>query len=783
MQRREFLRNTALTIGSLPLLSKINFAATGTKTVNLVSNGKAATIIAVPTNSDDDEKLAAADLVEYIEKISGVKLETATVDAGGVEAFIQKMKGQSTIPLFLGSNVLPLLQKEMGDHAKTRGAFALKVDKDSIMIAGAGEGTYYGVMELLEQWGVRWVMPGDLGTVIPSLKTLAVAEQTTVQAPSFPSRWFQMPNKDWQQRVRCGGDYYQGAHGIPAPPYKLNNKTGEYEPAENAKYYALINGQRKGHQLDVSKPWVIEYAANAVVEMRKAGRGPVIGMGPADGGGFCECDECKALDAGDYDPFSGEVSVTDRYIWFFNQVLAKVLPQYPDTKLAFYIYHTYMRPPLREKPHPHIQGALATIGLDRIHGFSNPVAPEKSYAKTLFEQWGKLIPDLYDRSYWSNLSDPGNVFILINRLRDEIPQEHALGVKGFRQETFANYATAFPSMYIAAKLMWNHKADVDALLQDVCEKYFGPAQKPMHEYITMMDTALRDGDYCTGSAWDIPHFYPPQLRAQAKVLLAQATRRVEGKNDYADRVTLISQAFELTDHFCGMMEARAALDFQKANDDLIKMDAVANKLMAYKPVPMLLDGRHSTYLNYMRRFFRPATEQAYARISGGNELIAAAPDEWEFQIDPLHTGEDIGLWRNDITGGNWQKIKTSSSSWSNQGLRYYKGIAWYRTVLNIPEKFAGKRIFLWCGGVDETAKVWINGKVIGISPGASFYPFEMDATPAARPGDNVITFCVSNEVVNELGTGGIVAPVILYMPAKGKNAVLENMRELKPTFP
>jgi hypothetical protein len=35
-----------------------------------------------------------------------------------------------------------------------------------------------------------------------------------------------------------------------------------------------------------------------------------------------------------------------------------------------------MRPPKREKPHPHIQGALAPIALVRVHGFSNPVAPE-----------------------------------------------------------------------------------------------------------------------------------------------------------------------------------------------------------------------------------------------------------------------------------------------------------------------------------------------------------------------------------------------------------------------
>mgnify|MGYP003347189473 CR=1 FL=1 len=38
--------------------------------------------------------------------------------------------------------------------------------------------------------------------------------------------------------------------------------------------------------------------------------------------------------------------------------------------------------------------------------------------------------------------------------------------KGWRVETFPNYAAQFPSMYVAAKLMWNHHADVDALRLD-----------------------------------------------------------------------------------------------------------------------------------------------------------------------------------------------------------------------------------------------------------------------------------------------------------------------------
>ena len=758
------------------LLPGLSSAAT------LIKDGQPIAVVALPAEPDEHETLALEDLTEHIRKMSGAELETATVDAKDVGAFLAKSKAAGRVPIFIGRNVFERLAKTKPDTA-VRGSFVLQVDRDAVMIAGVQEGTYYGVIELLEQLGCRWFTPGDLGTVIPQLKTIEVRRQRTEQQPSFPSRWFQMPHRDWQKRMRCGGPVFPGAHGIPAPRVKVNKATGEIEPVEYAEWFALRDGKRTPRQHCVSNPKLIEYAADQVKQRRQAGKGPIIGMGPNDGSGFCECDGCRALDGDDFDPFSNEASVTDRYIWFFNQVLKRVDDECPDTKLAFYIYHSYMRPPTRWKPDPRIMGALAPIALDRVHGFSNPIAPEKSYARWLYQEWGKIMPELYDRGYWSNLACPGFPFIIVHRLRDEIPACHELGVKGWRVETFPNYGPQFPSMYVAGKLMWNHKTDVDALLEDCCVKYFGPASGPMGQYIVLMDAALRDGDYCTGSAWDMPHFYPAPLRTKARALLDEGRKQARGRGIYEQRVGMITQTFHMLEAFCAMMDARVQVDFAKAKAELDRMDAVANELMSHEPVPMLSAGRFSTYVNYTRRFFRPCTEQGYQRVTNGNRLAAAAQDEWQFQIDPSRVGEDIGLWRADVTGGGWQTLKTSSSSWSTQGLRYYKGLAWYRQTVEVPQEFVGKRVFFWCGGADELAKVWLNGQNIGISHGAAFYPFELDATEVVRPGKNVIVVCVSNQVVNELGTGGIVAPVLLYAPAAGKDAELENIRDLKPTFP
>jgi len=303
--------------------------------LTIVKDGQPQALVAIPSKANEHEALAAKDLAEFVEKMSGAKLETTAIEAGGVDAFIKDAKAKGRVPIVLGSIAQDRLAKAHKGEP-VRGAFALQARDGAILIAGAGEGTSYGVLELLEQAGCRWFMPGDLGTVVPSLKTIDVKEQLTVQAPSFPSRWFQMPDRDWQKRVRCGGDVFAGGHGIHAPPFAKDKVTGEYGSRENAEYYSLVGGKRVARQHCVSNPRLIQFIVERVKQMRKAGKGPVIGMGPNDGGGFCECANCRALDGGDFDPFSNEVAVTDRYIWFFNEVLKGVEADYPDTKLGFY---------------------------------------------------------------------------------------------------------------------------------------------------------------------------------------------------------------------------------------------------------------------------------------------------------------------------------------------------------------------------------------------------------------------------------------------------------------
>ncbi len=154
--------------------------------------------------------------------------------------------------------------------------------------------------------------------------------------------------------------------------------------------------------------------------------------------------------------------------------------------------------------------------------------------------------------------------------------------------------------------------------------------------------------------------------------------------------------------------------------------------------------------------------------------VLTLPDEWLFLLDPAEIGEISGYHRSGELGGNWRPMKTSSRSWSDQGLHYYKGVAWYRQNVEIPAEYEGRALYLWFGGVDAKAHVWINGEFVGTSeepeeglPGVpgSFQPFDMPAAGAAAYGEeNWVVVKIENHSLAELGTGGVLAPVMFWSP-------------------
>lgn len=719
-----------------------------------------------PANSVALERQAAEEIQHYCQKISGATLPIVRSGDGL----------QGLAPVYVGGAADAALVNAIKTKGTDPASFALVVTRREASLRGLSpEGTFFAACELLEQLGVRWFVPGELGTVVPESRTLVLAPQETIQVPSFASRYLQgVRDDEWERHLRAGGLRFPSAHGIPLGVRQ--DQLFEQHP----EYFALRSGQRSKSQLCISHPEVLRLAVEATKQFfRENPSAEIIGMGANDGRGFCECDRCKALDAGDYDPFGHCESMTDRYVWFFNRVLEGIQDEFPSKRIGFYAYAAYNRPPVKVNPDPRLVPAVAMITLCRLHGMENPVCPEKSYEKWIIAEWGRRVPQVYYRGYWFNLADPGLPLLMIRRIGREVPLGKELNVAGWRTECLTNWAGSSPSLYIAHKLMWDHTADVEALVGDFCERFFGPAAEPMRRYLDLMDRTVDSADYHTGSIWDMPWVYAAAVRAEARKLLDEAGRRAPAESAYAARVAMFRQSFGFLEGFCDAMEGRVVHDYARAQRGLDRMAALRDELLAARPP--WITGKAEEYMN---RFLATTITQGYARTTGGNRLLAGLADQWLFQIDPERVGEALGWWDPRRTGGNWQPIKTSSRSWSSQGLRYYKGLAWYRQTVDIPAEARGRRVFLWFGAIDEAAKVWVNGRPVGISPRIVFRPFELDATEAVEPGKpNTVVVCVANQTLDELGTGGILGPVKFYLPAAGKDAQLENSKPLGEVFP
>ncbi|MGD9498063.1 MAG: DUF4838 domain-containing protein, partial [Armatimonadota bacterium] len=413
-------------------------------------------------------------------------------------------------------------------------------------------------------------------------------------------------------------------------------------------------------------------------------------------------------------------------------------------------------------PDPSLIPAIAPIHLCRLHGMGDPVCPERNYHQYLIREWTRICPQVYHRGYSYNLAGPNLPLNYVSQWAYEIPYCKRAGIVGFRVETQMSWANYGPLGYVMAKLMWDADQDVAALLEDYYEKFYGPAANPMQEYWTRMDRARREAPYHTGNAVNIPDIYtePVMKYLRERILLAQKRATTE---PYRERVYIASQSLAYLDAFLRMREAAGRLRWREAKAALDQMRAIGQWMHDYHPALMHPGGGVAR----INRFWAPEIEQALERVQGMNTMVYEFPDQWRVYLDPLDIGQDLQFFARRVDDSSWQTLRTHSASWSDQGLRYYKGVMWYRHTLSLAPQWAGRRLILWFGGIDESAKVWVNDAYVGEFETNGWQPVEVEITHAIRyERPNLIAVKVTNERVNELGCGGITRPVMLWSPAR-----------------
>jgi len=151
---------------------------------------------------------------------------------------------------------------------------------------------------------------------------------------------------------------------------------------------------------------------------------------------------------------------------------------------------------------------------------------------------------------------------------------------------------------------------------------------------------------------------------------------------------------------------------------------------------------------------------------------------WKFQIDPANVGlkenwegkpwEELSTWNNFRTDRFWEQQfefdePNDLPEQLAKAIFTYDGIGWYATRHPVPPDWKGRQIYLRFGAVDESCKVFVNGKPAGerVFKGKNDWktPFEIRIDPQIdwSRKEQIITVRVQDTG----GSGGIWRPVWL----------------------
>ena len=214
-------------------------------------------------------------------------------------------------------------------------------------------GSFNAVAGFLHRLGVRWYLPGDIGEVVPSLRSIPLPKLDETVRPDFALRDFSfrfgtcgLETSLWAMRLGTRDPLnIQVAHGMAA----MTGRAAIF--AAHPEWFALYGGKRQyqpgytKNQLCYSNEELFqETVRNVRAQFDHYGMEAVSVMPPDGYTSICQCKLCEGQDSPERDS-SGLLS---DYVWgFVNRVAVEVRKTHPDKKIVNCSYGTYALPPLK----------------------------------------------------------------------------------------------------------------------------------------------------------------------------------------------------------------------------------------------------------------------------------------------------------------------------------------------------------------------------------------------------------------------------------------------------
>lgn len=351
-------------------------------------------------------------------------------------------------------------------------------------------GSFNAVCGWLMRLGMRWYAPGEVGEIVPSLKSIALPTIDETVRPDFAIRRFNVrfathsPDMVfWSMRMGLRDPYgIEAAHGMDT----ITDREEVF--AAHPDWFAMVGGKRRyqrgaNNHLCYSNEELLSETVRYVRASFDHFKMDVVSVMPPDGyTSICQCPKCAGKDS----PERDQRGLASDYIWdFVNRVAREVRKTHPDRKVLNCAYGIYTLPPLKiEKLEPNV--VVSIVGGRRP---MNNKPEQQAECQQLRDGWQAktsnplIIFENYpftDRGWYLPAFTPHSLGESINATKGISQGEDIwLSVRpGFEKEP--ELGLNHFMVYFTQRLYWGGRtADADALFREYCRLFYGPAEPEM----------------------------------------------------------------------------------------------------------------------------------------------------------------------------------------------------------------------------------------------------------------------------------------------------------------
>ncbi len=457
-------------------------------------------------------------------------------------------------------------------------------------------GTRHAVIEFLESLGVRYLWPGKTGRVIPKLETVVAGPVEFRFTPPIGQRRIriggmsdrsasglarlQLTREEWDagaararaMEMDAGWTTWQrlGANiGIGGGHAGAGLRGGWAEHGEKHTEWFALQADGTRNQADAegrwrlckSNPGLIDFVANDII--RRLNENPdlrCVSLSPNDGGysSHCMCPSCKKLDPPDVPKVRflvfekvgrssrreiEYVALTDRMVWYWNQIAQRVTRVHPDVLFLTEAYSYWSTPPVREKLHPNLVVRYVPSGIEGWEGW------QRAGANRIYWRPNILLAGRRD----------GKLHVMVQQLADTMRfmADHGMLATDF-DSVLHHWSVHGLNYYAAARLNWNPHLTADEILDSYCKPAFGAGADSVERYFLRIQEITADPE----------RTFDPEALSELRGLLDAAEQAAGSEDDVRARVAFLRMGLNFT-------ELQATLD--RLNDQAAEKDPALNR--------------------------------------------------------------------------------------------------------------------------------------------------------------------------------------------------------------